>query len=134
MFSVQGTRVRFSPAPYFKGNKMDTIDTLYKMLDEGNFTQKEEHELQNDGIGSYEYWGYKGFDSGDDYIAGSVILNFDIKKPDEELLKEFCKLETEVFPFCEFYGEDPEIEEIQYEIKEKSVDLIVIYTSYPYYR
>ena len=28
-----------------------------------------EYELDNDGIGAYEYWGAKGFDSGHDYAT-----------------------------------------------------------------
>lgn len=35
---------------------------------------KVEFSIQNDGIGSYEYWGQKCFDSGEDYIEVENIL------------------------------------------------------------
>lgn len=112
---------------------MDTIDKLYKMMDDGDYTIKEDHTIENDGIGSYEYWGYKGFDAGTDYVEGCITITFNIENPDEELLKEFCDLDVEISEVCEFYGEEPEIHEINYNIlKEKNqVEIDVLYTAIP---
>jgi len=116
------------------GDVMDTIDKLYKKMDDGDFTQEEEYSIQNDGIGSYEYCGYKGFDAGVNYVEGTVILTFELDSYDEELLKEFCELETEIQEVCEFHGEDPEIQDIDYNIlKDKNkVEILVFYTAIPY--
>jgi hypothetical protein len=54
--------------------------------------------MENDGIGAYEYWGFKGYDHGHDYMlcegnsAGRVTLEVDISNVDcdpMELAKEF---------------------------------------------
>jgi len=44
------------------------------------------YSLQNDGIGSYEYWGFKGVDEGRDYIEIDVIDVLNIE--DGELLSK----------------------------------------------
>jgi hypothetical protein len=52
--------------------------------------------VENDGIGSYEYWGCRGYDEGTDYLVvegneeGDVVLHFDVKnyKDDCDVLVE----------------------------------------------
>ena len=86
-------------------------------MDDGDFQSSEEHTIENEGIGSYEYWGFKGFDAGHNYVIGTVDLIFEVENPDEELLEEFCGLTSEISEICEFYGEEPEIQNISYEIR-----------------
>lgn len=58
--------------------------------EEKNF--KPEYSIENDGIGSYEYWGMRGFDKGTDYVviegntAGSpeIKVQIDIAKIQED--------------------------------------------------
>ncbi len=47
-----------------------------------------EYEWENDGIGSYEYWGAKGFDAGNDYAVPDNIdiQAYEIVGEDEELV------------------------------------------------
>lgn len=35
----------------------------------------EVREISNDGIGSYEFWGAKGFDKGNDYVEDYAVVN-----------------------------------------------------------
>lgn len=44
---------------------------------------KKWNEIENDSIGSYEYWGAKYIDRKSDYISGGVMITFDdTKYPD----------------------------------------------------
>ena len=40
--------------------------------------------IENNGIGDYEYWGSKGYDYGEDYVADFAILNVNGQKKDIE--------------------------------------------------
>lgn len=39
--------------------------------------------VQNDGIGSYEYWGFKGYDAGTDYIEVEDVTPLFKDEPEE---------------------------------------------------
>jgi hypothetical protein len=64
--------------------KFNTWITLDEDFDEMDVEVEGTYSLQNTGIGSYEYWGFKEFDEGHDYIEIEDIEVLNIE--DAELL------------------------------------------------
>ena len=87
------------------------------------------YEIENDGIGAYEYWGQKCFDTKPDYVTGGVEFYFEFGdvKFIKQIFEEDENFEDEIINefYDNAYGEDIEIEDINF-IDKKGVSCIQI--------
>jgi len=69
-------------------------------LEEALSTARVDYSVENDGIGSYEYWGARGYDAGTNYIVveghedinvAVCVENFDPAELGKETLEEWAK-------------------------------------------
>lgn len=61
-----------------------------------------EERLENSGRGHYEYGGLRGYDSGEEWIEGIVMITFPFYYPEDVLEKFFIDYEDEIMDrLCE---------------------------------
>ena len=92
---------------------------------------KDETFIENNGIGSYEYWGYSGYDKGVDYIEGFFTIRASIDrslytKGEFNIIIEIIKdIDREELK-SQLSGKDQEIiEDISIEYIEDSNELLI---------
>lgn len=96
---------------------MTTVIIEIEYFDENNTAQNiypqfsGDAHWDNDGIGSYEAWGFKGFDRGRDYIAMEDDAVWDEKyftERQNEVIRDFYKKNIDMIhgKICEKYAMD----------------------------
>ncbi len=75
------------------------------------FVEVDDIVWDNDGIGSYEYWGFKGYDKGRDYISEFHITGIWIE--DVEIIGEDFQFLTDIL-----YEDDRFVDALEYAVKE----------------
>lgn len=94
------------------------------------------YEIENDGIGAYEYWGQKCVDVKSDYVQGDITITFEEEYTEEKfngIKDEFEAREDfydEVMNYVldEVYGENEE-SEFSFEKYKNKIILQVSYTA-----
>jgi hypothetical protein len=57
-------------------------------------------QLDNDGIGGYEFWGSQGYDGGTDYISEITIDTVMAMTPDGRLVKIHNRFYDDIAEYC----------------------------------
>lgn len=110
----------------------ETFDRILTMLSDGDYSIEEEHSIENDGIGSYEYWGSKEFDAGVDYVEGTCTFVFNMLNPNpKELTELITECREEFLEKAAFFGSDAEVDDLNWNHKDGKVRIDIYYTSTP---
>lgn len=113
--------------------KYSTFRKFKKDLEAGNF--KEDSSIENDSIGSYEFWGEKCVDSQPDYVSGSIELLLDEPLEKEDLNVFIARYEDDIVERMkesdDLKGTDQEFERLQGIVTKKGCLIYLEYTATP---
>ena len=102
-----------------------------EQLKDKKYSVEEEHEVLNDGIGPYEYWGYKYNDVKPDYIEGYVQIIFEegsvsSLREEYELEDEYNDLVKDIFN-DNVYGSNIEIDDVIFQLLKEKLSIVFKY-------
>jgi len=99
-----------------------------------NYTIKDEYNLENDGIGHYEFWGAPCFDAGTEYITGEVSLYITGEDSIENIENFIDLYDSEIKKVLlneVQYDNFNHQEEIDYSVKDGIIEIFIEYEASP---